>query len=468
QFFALLAIGLCAAHLCHSGIVWAEEALPAAAAAQMLWGRTLYRDIWFDKPPMLPATYLLWGAAAGWPLRLAGTVYALLCCWLAWLFGRDLWCEREGRWAAGLLAFFLTFDIPSAVLPLAADLLMLAPHFAAIYLAWRGKPFWSGAAAGIAFLINSKGVFVAGACALWSLRALPALALGFALPNIAALGLLVAAGALDAYYEQVWKWGRVYAAVTFVEHPIRNAFARTGSWLGFHAALAGGALWCWLRDPKPLADTQRWRFAGWLALSLGAVALGWRFFPRYFFQLLPAITLLGARGISIAPRGVRVALLGVLLIPFVRFGPRYISLAADLASGHPHEWVDTAMDRDSREAAGLVRQFARPEDTLFVWGFRPELYVYTGLASASRFLDSQPVTGVPADRHLVQSEPLTPALAASNRKELAQSRPAIILDGLGLYNPRLAITQYEDLAAWLAAYERVGQSRSTVIYRRVR
>ena len=274
-FFALLAAGLAAAHLCHSGIMWAEESLPASAAAQMLWGKSLYRDVWFDKPPLLPAAYLLWGAAAGWPMRLAGALYALLCCSLAWLFARDLWSDREGRWAAALLAFFLTFDIPSAVMPLAADLLMLAPHFAAVYLAWRGRPFWSGTAAGIAFLINSKGVFVAAACALWSLPALPALALGFALPNVAALGALAAAGALDAYYEQVWKWGRVYAAVTFVEHPMRNAFARTGSWLGFHAALAGGALWFWLRDLKPLAAWQRWRFAGWIALSLGAVALGW-------------------------------------------------------------------------------------------------------------------------------------------------------------------------------------------------
>src|SRR5262245_23872709 len=111
-------------------------------------GRTLYRDIWFDKPPLLAAVYLLWGTRA---LRLAGALYGLLACGLVWGFARDLWSEREGRIAAALLAFFLIFDIPSAVTPLAADLWMLAPHVAAVWLAFRGRAFWSGVLAGVAF-----------------------------------------------------------------------------------------------------------------------------------------------------------------------------------------------------------------------------------------------------------------------------------------------------------------------------
>ena len=125
-----------------------------------------------------PATYLAWGARDGFPLRVAGAIYALLACWIAWRFARDLWGRREAFWAAGLLAFYLVFDIPSAVTPLAADLLMLAPHMAAVWLAWRGRAFWSGVLAGIAFLVNAKGVFVLAACAVWNLRALPWLLAG--------------------------------------------------------------------------------------------------------------------------------------------------------------------------------------------------------------------------------------------------------------------------------------------------
>ena len=44
--------------------------------------------------------------------------------------------------------------------PLASDMLLVVPHLAAIYFAWRGRAFWSGFAAGIGLLCSSKAVFV--------------------------------------------------------------------------------------------------------------------------------------------------------------------------------------------------------------------------------------------------------------------------------------------------------------------
>src|SRR6476659_8550617 len=103
------------------------------------------------------------------------------------------------------------------------------------------------------------------------------------------------------------------------------------------------------------------------------------------------------------------------------------------------------MDNQSGAAASFVYERARPGDTLFVWGYRPEIYVYSRLPAATVWLDSQPLTGVPADRHLNQSEPVETEDAARRRSELARSRPSFVVDGLGLYNPRLAITSYPDL-----------------------
>src|SRR6266568_9420666 len=148
--FLILFLALLGARLCHMRILWAEEGLPMAAAAQMETGKALYREIWFDKPPLLAAFYQFWGTRDGWPLRLVGALYGLLVCWLAYRFADDMWGAAEARWAAALMAFFLIFDTPSAVTPLSADLLMLAPHLAAIYLASRGRPFWSGCLAGLA------------------------------------------------------------------------------------------------------------------------------------------------------------------------------------------------------------------------------------------------------------------------------------------------------------------------------
>src|SRR5215471_8697191 len=93
--FLLLFLGLLVARLCHSQILWAEEGLSMAAAAQMETGKALYRDIWFDKPPLLAAVNLLWGARDGWLLRIAGAIYALLACWLVYLFADDMWGSQE-------------------------------------------------------------------------------------------------------------------------------------------------------------------------------------------------------------------------------------------------------------------------------------------------------------------------------------------------------------------------------------
>ena len=118
------------------------------------------------------AVYLLWGAKSGAALRVAGAVYAWIACLLAYALAAQAFPEkgsrREGLWAAGLMGFFLTFDTHSAVLPLAADMLLLAPHLAAVLLALRKQAFWSGVAAGIGFLFNAKAVFVLAACAIFA------------------------------------------------------------------------------------------------------------------------------------------------------------------------------------------------------------------------------------------------------------------------------------------------------------
>src|SRR5262249_15715683 len=146
--------------------------------------------------PLLPISYLLFGARAGWPLRLFGAAEALLACWLAYRFARDLWTQREGFWAAALLGFFLTFGLPSAVIPAASDLLMLAPHLAAVWMASRRRPFWSGALAGVAFWLNPKGLFVAAICAVWDPLGIPWMAAGFAAVSGVMAGWLAATGSL--------------------------------------------------------------------------------------------------------------------------------------------------------------------------------------------------------------------------------------------------------------------------------
>jgi len=455
-FFLALAAALMASRLCHTSTLWEGDTLPLAAAGQMLDGKVLYRDIWYDKPPLVPAFFLLSDARAGWPLRIEDALYCLLACWIAWRMARGLWSEREAYWAAALMGFFLIFDVPSAVIPVASDLLMLAPHLAAVWMAAARRPFWSGVLAGIAFWISPKGLLVAAACVLWNPAGAAWMAAGFAAASGAALGWLWSAGALAGFWVQVWKWGRLYAASTFIAHPIQNGLLRTANWMGFHAALVVAGGWALARAGL---QSRRFPWLVWLVLACAGVTAGLRFFPRYYFMLLAPMVLLAARGFILLGRKRELVAL-LLLIPATRFGPSYLA-----ALTNP-EWRDTAMDRDSQAAAAMIRRMAQPGDTLFVWGYRPEIYVYTRLPAATRFIDSQPLTGVPADRHLTQSEPVESEGPRERRAELAASRPTFVVDGLGLFNAKLAITSFSDLRPWLTWYREVARTGETVIYHR--
>jgi hypothetical protein len=177
--------------------------------------------------------------------------------------------------------------------------------------------------------------------------------------------------------------------------------------------------------------------------------------------LLPVMALLAARGYTLAGRRCRAILLVLLLIPLIRFGPRYMMLADDLARGRQSNWSDLVLNEDSRAAADRIGHAG----TLLVWGYRPDIFAYTRMSAGSRFLDSQPLTGVLADRHLTSSQPVAPDLAARNRRELVATDPTWIVDGLGPLNPALAITNFPDLRDWLAGYREVGRTRFSIIYR---
>jgi hypothetical protein len=452
--WAALCLFVLASRLCHIDLFWVEEAYGAAAASEILNGKYLYRDIWFDKPPLYALIYVLWGAAAGLPLRIAGGLYVLLSCFAAAMFARDVWGKREGLAAAWLLAVFLTFGIPSAVIALAPDLLMIPLHIAAVHLAYRRRPFAAGFAAGVATLFNGKGLFVLLVCGVWIPPQAARLLIGFAVPQ----ALPALWGAWPDYWRQVWVWGAGYSADTFVANVWAEGTRRTLNWAGFHAALIAGSIWWAARE-------RSWRMLAWAAISFTAVCAGFRFFPRYYFHLLPVFTLTAARGLVIAPRALRYAAIALLLVPAVRFGPRYVQLAADAIAGRTPAWSDTAMMSDSAEAAALARQAVPAGSTLLVWGYRPDVFVFSGMPAGTRYLDSQPLTGVLADRHLTAAKPTFPDLAAANRAELAQTAPTVIVDGLGPINAALAIGAYQDLSAWLAGYEVVGATRMSRVYR---
>jgi hypothetical protein len=416
--------------LAHLDVIWIEEAYPSAAAINILHGRLPYFDFWFDKPPLSAYLYCLWGGEPCVPLRLAGALYVSLC---AVLMARVARSPLAGL----LLLFFLTFDHPGAALVLGPDMLTIAPVLGAVLCRDR-RPVLAGIILAIGFQANTKAILFLPL--LWSWRSVA----GFA------------AAALPAFWfwnvEQVWSWGAAYARDTFLKDPLGTGLAKSAAWLGFHAPLV------------VLAMRAKWdrTVALWVAAALLCVVGGLRFFPRYYFHLLPPLCLIAARGFDQWGGGRwprwRWTALALLIIPLVRYAPAY---------WHPERSRDLAMFRDSQLAVRLMEPYRRPGDTIFVWGYRPDIDMLTRLPGGTPYLESQPLTGVFADRHLSSSKvnPGSIAPAQDHRARLARTRPAFVVDGLGRYNPELAPGRYPDLAAWLRQYREIGRTNGTIIYR---
>jgi hypothetical protein len=414
--------------LCQLNVLWIEEAYPMVGAIEYLHGRIPYRDFWFDKPPGSLVFYALFGAVPGWALRIVGSLYVLLCCFLAGKLG--------GRWSAWLLAAYLSWGIPSAVFALAPDLLMVAPHLAAVLFAQRGQAWLAGLASGLAFLIHTKGVFVLAIALLWhpNWRVMAAF--------VATLPIQLAAGPWA--WGQVWGWGRVYSANTFVANPLAEFAKRTLNWAGFHSAA--------LLAVQLRASFWSWRHWAWLAISLSSVVLGYRFFPRYYFFLLaPVCVMAGLALDQLRPR-TRALVLALLLIPAIRFAPQNLKLLAGDDS-----WDDLALFRDSRQIAATIRAQAKPGDTLFVWGYRPDIQALARMSSGTPYIESQPLDCVFADRHLRPSVPLRNQGCEERFRDFQRYTPTWFVDGLGPLNPQL---RYEP-----PGYEVVERTNTAVLYR---
>jgi hypothetical protein len=153
------------------------------------------------------------------------------------------------------------------------------------------------------------------------------------------------------------------------------------------------------------------------------------------------------------------ALCALPAVPLIRFGKGYITLARG------GTFSDLSMDGDSRAASEKLRTLSSSGDTLFVWGFRPDIFIDSRIPAGTRFLESQPISGVLADRHLFSTASIAPEFTAPNVRELEGTRPTWIVDGLGPYNPSLALSRQANLAEWFSHYTEVTRTERSILYR---
>lgn len=424
-----------------------------------------------------------------------------------------------------------------------------------------------GALVGVAVQINPKGVFdlvfvaallfvvwlwlgparlvapevcgAAGSSRLSSSVRLLALALvGFVAGSLPFIVYLAVTHSLSDYWQYVWVWGSRYAnynsLLSIIALGLRvnvGYFALNSTLLITLVVVVVSVIRRARRlsrtrelDPGDTPDSNaasaldvasRREFASdvalliWVAVSFAGLSVGGRFYTHYFFQIMPGLSLIGARGLSeiasyTQPHGKRLsrALMALLVIGFivtaVRFHTRTVTLAADWARGKKGEatatWFHERLNHEERVVAALVRGLpegaedslepegirqgspdarasAGPADYLFVWGYRPELYYWSGLLPASRYLSAQPLTGVPADAQYangehrsILEESSTAAARAQLISDLKETQPKYIIDELGFFNGDLAILEYPELKEYMGSYKALGATGRFLVY----
>ena len=255
---------------------------------QVLHGKALYRDLWYDKPPLnVAAYYAAFGAAGGaCDLRLASAIYALIDLRDGVPF-RDAACGASAKdWIAAPVSprfsdFLFSCGDHHSGARYAFDPAASVGRVLRVAKAFLRRGF----VAGIAMLLNVKPCLCRHCAVLGFGSRHGPRRRGWRLvfdPQHAGIGGLQGRARSRATSSRCGAGDFVCG----IDTPLSGAHLPAG-WAGRELggvppALIGGGV--------VLVEGARWRrgqWIAWTALSFAGAAVGWRFLPRYLDQLLP-------------------------------------------------------------------------------------------------------------------------------------------------------------------------------------
>jgi hypothetical protein len=406
----------------------------------------------------------------------------------------SLWGEKAAIPAALLYGMICnSFDIPPEILALNVESPGMVFTILALWLIWS-KPSsrWplmaGGFALGIAVLFRQSFLVFAfpilavilttGAA---KIRRLSLIAAGALLPWLPIVGIYMARGDL------LWAWDSwVRYPFTYAGDPGLRGFIwglyHTGSSLAFNAAVPvafaiGGIVVLWKQG-----WTGRTIFLLTLiVVSVFSVFIGSRFFGHYFIQLFPAIALLGVPAWfalleSRANRGWLIAGVAIGILVAALHFPMW-PMWDDYATKPGVSFYRLSPTNSDLKVAAFAREHTKPDETITVWGYCPQIYYYAGRLPGTRDFLCHYTTGFSPGTFDPQTEQAVrpfghPQAQQMFVEDLELRKPKYIFDLVQVreycftfYN--YSIRQYPDLADYIREhYLPEGQIDNVMIYRR--
>lgn len=496
-----------------------DESVRALTAVRLLESARLYADIVTDKPPgttlFYAAIFALFGRSMD-SVHLAAAVWNFATAFVVYITAVLLYGRRAGLWAALFLVYFSTNYMTQDMMAANTEMLMALPYTAAFYFFVRASInegrdrrgavinlFLAGAMTAFATLFKQVGIFNLAFFALYelfvayntwadadrrtwirqrtksSLIRLSSVAAGFAMVMVLFALWLVSQGTLADFWRNAVELNMFYMGSMPRDLWFKFFVGRTLSYIFFNASLFYLAIWTVAHAAKrfnrdrhkressypehPVHPCSDLAVALWGVASFAAVFPGGRFFGHYFIQLLPALSLLGARGVELLKERfgnpahkrraqiVTAILIFLFLIGFVRFHQRTASLAYETITGRQtgrtDNWGMTEREREATVISEYLRSRLGQGESLYIWGYALDIYWQTQCRPASRYLTPYYITGEFTDAGDKQVDPQVRFFREAREhllEDLRRERPRVILDMAGNL-PSLPYPEITDL-----------------------
>ena len=453
-----------------------DEAVYSALASRILNGGMPYVGAIDHKPPGIALTYAaIYRVTGSYQLLfvqifllvvVAGT--GLLIAALAEHIYRHRWARLAGVVYVVASTWGPARDVQAANTELFLNLPLVAAAFLTVRGVDRGRGsllFAAGLLTGVAGLYKYQAVLAGGAWLLvvvldggpHVLRRVALLAAGFLTIAAAFLAFFYFSDNWDSFVFWGWSYNFRYIGTLSLTQKL---------WNGTRAAAALAVCWSPLLMSLRRPASKQLLMWGWLITMGCAIAIGGRFFPHYFLMALPPVCLLVVPGL-VDPhrRGLRLSIAaGLTIISLVWAWGWY-----DLWPGLRGE-IDTY-----HRVAAYLREHSSPDDSLFVWGDSPELYLFSQRSMGTRFPSSNYHTGkiwgsplIDADATDTESHIVAEAWPEL-LEDLECERPLFFVDAAagGMSGFELhPLTRYPRLAELVARdYRRVATIDGIPIYR---
>ena len=462
----------------HAGAIGSDDAYTMSVGERLISGHWLpYVDGSSHRGPLL-----YWVAAVSQVLTGRYGWHGARLLSMVTTYGTLLGVFAVGRvarrpLAGALAALFYAWSVLTVLVPspayavtgegLMAPLCVLSILFAARALlrtvAARRRAMWlavAGVFAALAGLAKQTAVPLAAPLGLWILahlwstpaitprervRSLAAFIGGFFLPLTAVVLLYAVIGELRTF----WYWWYVYNAEVYMSAYRDVSFVDAFTGFLYERPWAVGAFFmsvsCSLVRPlgfmrasvrgmlRGYAAVGLESTTAWIALAMFVAAVApMRFWPHYFLGVFPFVGLvIGIQAERLLlergnPRNATLPALAFLAL-VVALGAfwadrRHESLLFDASTGR---W-STHQDEQTCQ---IIDSYSQPDDSLFVWGFSPDLYLSCRRKPASRYVFLTLVAGiVPPQWTTVREDRVARGARENLLADLDSEQPPVIVD----------------------------------------